>query len=201
MSQPERTSTQFLEDLRNPRNARAWSAFDARYRPVLTAMGRRLGMSGDDAAELAQRTLIEFARAYAAGKYDRSKGRLSSWLIGMSRRVASGMRRSRAVHAAGAGDSRIAELPDDPELTRLWVEERQRAVMDQAIARLRAATRAEERSLKAFELAVLRGMPVEHVAAECGMTLDAVYVIKHRLTRRLRELVAEITSDFDEGRG
>lgn len=199
-----RTTTRLIEDLRNPANGAAWSAFDARYRPVLIAFARKLGFSQDDASELAQQTLAEFARCYHDGRYQREQGRLSSWLIGIARNVGSGMRRKR-----GAGGERVGgdtmigqmpgELPDEQQLTQVWRREREHAILAEAITILRDSARMEEHTFRAFELFALRGVPAEEVAEQCGIAVDSVYVIKNRLTKRLREIVAEITQAYDDG--
>lgn len=201
-----RTTTRLIEDLRDPSNGAAWSAFDARYRPVLMAFARKLGFSQDDAAELAQQTLAEFSRCYRDGRYQRESGRLSSWLIGIARNVGSGMRRKRGGAGAGervGGDTMIGqlpeELPDEQQLTRVWQREREHAILAEAMAILRDSARMEEHTFRAFELFALRGVPAEEVAGQCGIGVDSVYVIKNRLTKRLREIVAEITAAYDEG--
>ncbi|MCL4741085.1 MAG: sigma-70 family RNA polymerase sigma factor [Phycisphaerales bacterium] len=193
-----RTTTRLIEGLRDPANAEAWSGFDARYRPVLIAFASRLGFSHDDAAEVAQQALVEFARAYREGRYERERGRLSSWLIGIARNVASGMRRGRGAQRVG-GDTMLGEMPDEPELTRIWSEERERAIFAEAMTILHTTSQANESTLRAFELFAIRGVPAEEAAAECGISVDAVYLAKSRLTKRLREIVRELTAAYDEG--
>lgn len=208
-----RTTTRLMEDLRDPADAAAWSGFDARYRPVLVAFARKLGFSEDDAVELAQQTLVEFARAYRDGRYHREQGRLSSWLIGIARNVGSGMRRKRraGVRDAGAGvvgavvggDTVIggvaADLPDEQQMTRIWAKEREQAILAEAMGILRDSTRTDANTIRAFELFALRGVPAEEVAAQCQIAVDSVYVIKNRLTKRLREIVRDLTAAYDEG--
>lgn len=198
-----RTTTRLIEDLRDPANTQAWSAFDARYRPVLIALARKLGFSQDDASELAQQTLAEFARCYHDGRYQRDQGRLSSWLIGIARNVGSGMRRKRGAGERVGGDTMIGqmpcELPDEQQLTQVWRREREHAILAEAMLILRGSTRTDEHTFRAFELFALRGVPAEEVARQCGVEVDSVYVIKNRLTKRLREIVAEITAAYDEG--
>ena len=46
----------------------------------------------------------------------------------------------------------------------------------------------------------LRGVPAPEAASQCGMTVDQVYVAKSRITRRLRDLVRELTDAFEEDR-
>lgn len=200
-----RTTTQLLDDLRDRANAPAWEAFDARYRPILTAFAHRLGLTGDDAADLAQQTLAEFSRAYAQGRYQRGQGRLSSWLIGIASNVGSQLRRKSARHGAAAEfDSQVGvpmggTCDDERELQAAWDRERDRAAVAEALRILRETSRAKPQTMRAFELFAIRGVPAEEVAAQCGMSVDAVYVIKNRLTGRLREIVAELTIAYDEG--
>jgi len=208
-----RTTTRLIEDLRNPANAEAWSRFDGRYRPVLISFARKLGFGEDAAVELAQQTLAEFARAYRDGRYQREQGRLSSWLIGIARNVGSGMRRKRRarVRDAGAGvvgavvggDTVIggvaADLPDEQQMTRIWAKEREQAILAEAMGILRDSTRTDANTIRAFELFALRGVPAEEVAAQCEIAVDSVYVIKNRLTKRLREIVRDLTAAYDEG--
>ncbi len=200
-----RTTTRLLDDLRDRANAPAWEAFDARYRPILTAFAHRLGFAGDDAAELAQQTLAEFSRAYAQGRYQRGQGRLSSWLIGIASHVGSQLRRNRARGGgAVALDSQTDGQPgsacdDEHALQAAWDRERDRAAVAEALAILRETSRVKTETMRAFELFAIRGVPAEEVAAQCGISVDAVYVIKNRLTGRLREIVAELTIAYDEG--
>lgn len=198
-----RTTTQLMEELLDPTNAEAWGRFDARYRPVLVGFALRLGLSAEDATELAQRTMAEFFEVYRSGRYDRGKGRLSSWLIGIARNTASTMRRPRGAGRRIGGDTVAGEmpapLPDGPHLTRIWEREREQAILNDAMAVLRTSTKTEPNTLRAFELFAVRGMSAEAVAAECGLSVDAVYVVKNRLTKRLREIVRDLTSAYDEG--
>ncbi|UYV13617.1 MAG: sigma-70 family RNA polymerase sigma factor [Phycisphaera sp.] len=198
------TTTQLLDDLRDRANAPAWEAFDARYRPILTAFAHRLGFAGDDAAELAQQTLAEFSRAYAQGRYQRGQGRLSSWLIGIASNVGSQLRRKSARHGGAAEfDSQIdgdgVACDDERELRAAWDRERDRAAIAEALTVLRDNSRVKPQTMRAFELFAIRGVPAEEVAIQCRISVDAVYVIKNRLTGRLREIVAELTIAYDEG--
>lgn len=198
-----RTTTQLLEDLRESGNADAWTRFDARYRPVLVGFARTLGFSPDDSAEVAQRTMVEFTRAYQSGRYERGQGRLSSWLIGIARNTAMSMRRegrrNRAVGGEAMQDAAEAVIGDEAHLTRIWAKERDSAVLAEAIRQLRGSPRMEAHTMRAFELFALRGMPAAEVAKECGIDVDSVYVIKNRLTKRLREIVRELTLAYEEG--
>jgi len=205
-----RTTTQLLEELLDPANKEAWEGFDRRYRRVLLGIARSLGFCDADAEDLAQRTLAEFARAYRAERYQRGKGRLSSWLLGIARHVGSEMRRRGGGGGPGkgrrvGGDSMLGEvveeIPNEQHLSQIWSRSREQAILREALEVLRKSPRMEEHTFRAFELFALRGVPAEEVARQCDVEVDSLYVIKNRLTKRLREIVKEIIVAYDDGEG
>jgi len=190
-----RTTTKLLDALHDRGNEPVWVQIDARYRPVIAGLARRLGLRESDADEVAQETLAEFVRAYREGRYDRSKGRLSSWILGIAHHTAMRMfREGRRI----ANDGTITEIADESSLRPIWDEERDREILSRAMGLLRDESAVDDRTLRAFELAGLRGVPATEAGAQCGMTTDQVYVAKSRVTRRLRELVEQLTAAFEE---
>ena len=57
-----RTTTALLEGLLEQTNDETWREFDARYRPIIVAFARRVGLGETDAADVAQETLLRFVR-------------------------------------------------------------------------------------------------------------------------------------------
>ncbi len=192
------TTTAMLKALHDPSNQTIWASFDARYRPLVLALARKLGLQDEDAADVTQQTLAEFVRAYRAGQYDRTRGRLAGWIIGIARNQVSDARRAHKRRRERRGCSALANLPTDEELGRVWEAERQRVVRDLAWQELRSGSRTQEKTLRAFELFTLQELPVERVAAECGISTDEVYRIKYRITNRLREIVQRLTDAYAE---
>lgn len=192
------TTTVLLESLRDPAQQAVWREFDARFRPLLTSFALRLGLNDGEAEDVAQETLVEFVRAYRNGKYDRTRGRLSSWIIAIAQnRIARRHAAARRV-AGRRGDSAMVDLIDQAQLTEVWEDEQQRLIIERAMEVLREGRTAES-TLRAFELFAIRGMPAEEVARECGMTVDDVYIAKNRVTRRLRGIVEKLTAAWREG--
>ncbi len=200
-----RTTTRLLDALAQPDNQPVWTVLDARYRPVIAALTRRIGLSDVDAEEAAQQTLTEFVRAFGEGRYDRGKGRLSSWILGIAHHTALRMLRQRksgpavgstAVEAAveGAAGGAI----DEASLRTIWTDERDRTILAQAMVVLRTEHDVDERTVNAFELVAIRGVPVAAAAAQCGMSESQVYVAKSRVLKQLKEIVAELTKAFEE---
>ena len=192
------TTTQLLDALHDMRDGAVWSEFDARYRPIIFGLARRLGLGEADSAEVAQQTLTEFVRDYQSGRYQRDRGRLRAWLIGIARHraydVLRGMRRRREYR----GDSGYLGIPAPDGLTEIWVAERDRSIALRALDELRATSRTTPNALMAFEMVAIQAMPLEEVARDRGMTVDEVYRVKHRITRRLREIVARLSRCYEE---
>jgi RNA polymerase sigma-70 factor (ECF subfamily) len=193
-----RTTTRLLDALREPGNEPAWLAIDSRYRPVLVGLAHRMGLSGEAAEEVAQQALSEFVRDYRAGRYDRSKGRLSSWIIAIAQHASLRALRARRRQAGRDDHAGLDELPDPRLVRQWWEQERDRAILARALNTLRESSAIDDRTFLAFELSGLRGVPAEEAARQGGMSVEQVYVARSRLTRRLRELVQEETAAFEE---
>lgn len=195
-----RTTTTLLDALRDQGNEPVWSQLDARYRPVIAGLARRLGLKDSDAEEVAQQALSEFVRAYRDGRYDRNKGRLSSWILGIAHhttlRLMRDSRHARPVGGEGRND--LADIADESTLRSIWTDERDRAILARAMSMLRDESSVDDRTMQAFELVALRGVPAAEAAAQSGMSVDQVYVAKSRMTRRLRETVERLTEAFEE---
>lgn len=73
-----------------------------------------------------------------------------------------------------------------------------KVILEKALRSLREETRLDERTVRAFELCALRGVPAATVAAECDMSVDEVYVAKNRTIKKLREIVERYEHEFEE---
>jgi len=196
---PLTTTSLLLDALLEPANEAVWREFDSRYRPIIFACGRRLGLTEEGAADVAQQTLFEFVRDYRAGKYDRDRGRLRSWILTIARNRIVDRQRQQARQLRWAGESAIAVLPDgDSRLQEMWQQEHDRYVFEKALAELRETSRTHPVTLQAFELLVLQERPEQDVARQCNLSVAEVYRVKHRVTKRLREIVQRMNRTYDE---
>lgn len=127
-------------------------------------------------------------------------GRLSSWIIGIAHHRVIDTWRARGRQRIERGDSAMGEMPASAPwaVEAAWDAARQKVIFERALQRLRTDTKMDERTVRAFELCAVRGVPAEAAAQECGMTVSEVYVAKNRAIKKLRELVATLTQEFDE---
>lgn len=192
-----RTSTALLEGLHEPGNERVWFDFARRYGSILVGFSRRLGLDDSDAADVAQETLIRFVQEYRAGKYNRERGRLRSWLLAIARTRVAAVYRARSVRGEQQGVTHAVDLSDDYTLTQMWQAERRQAILRQAMEELRTTTKTNEKTIEAFELLVHGGCPPAMVAEQLGMSIEDVYRAKSRVAQRLREIVGRLEAIYD----
>lgn len=198
MSPVMSTTTCLLDSLQDESNQAAWTEFDHRYRPIVFGLARKLGLSDPDAADIAQETLTRFIQDYRARKYDRSRGRLRAWLVGIARFRIADFRRSRARRKETRGESGIAPLPGENEMSRIWDAQERDHILSLALAELRTNVRMSERTIDAFERVALRGEPVATVAAELDLSQQEVYEAKSRVVAKLREVMQRYEAEFVE---
>jgi len=192
------TTTILLDALRNPQDAEAWQLFDQRYRPIVSGFSMTMGLDEESAGEIAQETLARFVESYRLGRYERERGRLRSWILGVARHLIADRFRESKRSPIRRGESALGDLSDDHAVVEAWGREQERHIIALALDELRSGTRAEPRTIQAFELAAIREVPPASVAEACGFTVDEVYRIKHRLGLRLRSIVERLRLSFDE---
>ena len=148
--------------------------------------------------DIAQETLARFLAEYRDGRYDRKKGRLGAWLVGIARyRILDLRRRSRGKYQL-AGESAIVDLDDERNLSRVWEDERRHAVLRQAMDELQSASRTDPRTIKVFEMLMFHSMTPQVVAEEVGISVHDVYLAKSRVAQRLRTIVERIEAEYDD---
>jgi len=184
------TNTSLLNGLRDHNNTRVWGEFYARYQPMLTAFGKRLGLQEQDAQDAAQEALLGFVSAYREGAYDRDKGRLRTWLFGIAAHKVRDIQRKRGkelVIVDEADSTRfLNKVPDDHSISEVWEAEWARAILRECLEQVRQ--QVKPRTMEAFELFALRGWPAEKVAAHLEITENAVWIAKNRVVSRLRKM-------------
>ncbi len=180
------THTALLVGLQTPSNDEVWSEFYARYQPLLISVGRRLGLSEQDAADAAQETLLSFSESYQKGSYDRTKGRLRTWLFGIAiKKIRDVQRRNgkNFVLVEPADKSRILNnAPDDHSISEVGNTSGNADAPFRR--RLFVATWKFHRSIELF---VLKEWPADKVASHLGVSRNAVFKAKRRVLSRKRE--------------
>ena len=192
------TTTMLLDGLLDPSQQSIWREFDDRYRPIILGVAVRAGLSEQDADDIAQQTLSEFSRDFRAGKYDRTRGRLRSWILAIARHRIVDLQRELQRRRERRGESALLNLANPDELESYWQLEHDKRLAEMAWSELRDSTKTSSSTLKVFSLFAVQQVPVEEVAQQCGVEVAEVYRIKHRLTRRLQEIVSRLKTAFED---
>lgn len=191
------TTSALLDALREPENQSVWTALDSRYRSIVCAVAIRAGLRGEDASDVAQQTLIDVMTGFRAGQYDRSKGRFRTWILTIAHRRVIDVLRGKYRSGDWRGDSAFDQQPNLDSIETSWNEELRNKIVHEALRSLDEESQASPATKRAFELVQLRGVPEETVAKECGISVDQVYVIKHRMLKRLREIIERLQETYD----
>jgi RNA polymerase sigma-70 factor, ECF subfamily len=191
-----RTSTILLEGIKDRADDTAWRVFDGRYRPILLAVGRRLGLAAADREDAAQETLVAFLGEYQAGRYKREMGRLRDWLAGIMAHKVMDLRRraSRQKQAIAQAAEGLGSDIGEGKIQKAVEEEWQAAVLRQCMERVRSEVTPQ--TMETFEMFALHGRPADQVAEQLGVSVDVVYQNKRRVLQRIRELVPELEESW-----
>ncbi len=195
---PQTTSTTLLSRV-GAGDEDAWAVFDARYGNLIVRYGCRLGLKHADSEDVRQVVMVKLSQALRSFHYRRERGRFRGYLGQVIRNeVARQLGRpdpSRSrVGAPGPSTLEATSAPAEAEWEREWVQHHLRMAM----RRVRQVH--DPRSVKVFER-LLSGDSAAEVASSFGMSVDAVYKVKHRIRDRLRDIVAEQIRDEDESDG
>ena len=160
------------------RDVRALEALYDRYSRVLYSLALKMLADPEAAEEIVQETFLRLWQRPAS--YVPERGRLLSWLLGVTHHRAVDRLRRRRLELRYSSDHRLAEpsrLPPDPE-DELLASLRGEAVV-------RALSTLPEAQRVAVELAYVHGMTQAEIAATLGEPLGTV---KTRLRLAMQKL-------------
>src|SRR5262245_16884636 len=184
------TPVSLLERLGKRPEPGAWQQYVDLYTPLLVRWLRRYPLPSHDAEDLVQEVLGVVVRRLPHFRHNRQAGAFRHWLrtvlVNCLRKFWRG-ERSRPQATGGSDFARMLEQLEDPgsALSHLWDREHDRHVIEGLLKRLGAELTPS--TWQAFRGHVVEGRPAAAVAAELGLTGNAVVIAKSRVLRRLRQ--------------
>jgi RNA polymerase sigma-70 factor (ECF subfamily) len=181
----ETTSLTLLEQLRGPNRAPAWARFVSLYTPLLREWAQRRGFQDADADDLVQNVLVKLM--YEVPRYKKAEGRpFRAWLAQVLANAGHDYRRRRATRPL-PGAVGLAEVGHEPPNPAEELEEEafRQALLHRGLEVVRGDF--SEQTWAAFTAVTLDDRPAQQVAAELGVTENAVYLARHRVLTRLRQ--------------
>jgi RNA polymerase sigma-70 factor (ECF subfamily) len=186
------TSTSLLDRLRLHPDGPSWRRLVDLYTPLIQGWLRRYGGSVQphDMDDLVQEVLSAVIRDLPKFQDGERPGSFRCWLRTIAvHRLQAFWRAEKARPLTGGDrliDEQLAQLEDsDSGLSRLWDQEHDQFVL----RRLRELIEPEfnPKSWQAFTRTAMKGERPASVAADLGMTVNAVLLAKSRVLRRLRQ--------------
>ena len=174
-----------------PGLGQVWPRFVYRFRAPLVQFASARGIESDLAEEVAQETLIAFLAALRENKYDRGKGRLRSFLFGIaSNKIRDALRKAQrgpelSQPETGYFNDQALDEPSRAQWEQLW----ERSLLRECLRRVQEEV--TESTWRAIQATALEERDPAEVADELGLTRNAVFVARHRVTTRLRRLQTE----------
>lgn len=192
----EPTRATLLSRVRDPGDQAAWQTFEARYGDLIIRYARARGLQLADAEDIRQHVMLTLARSLRAFQYKPERGRFRSYLGRLVQNAISDFRSRHAGRIVGVDTHVLANHPaarlaeTDAAWEQEWADHHYRL----ALATIRETFDA--RSVAVFER-IVAGAETAEVAAEFGLTEEAVRKVKQRIRERMNELIAQQVRDED----
>jgi RNA polymerase sigma factor (sigma-70 family) len=199
------TRATLIEKLKNWQSQTSWREFFDTYWQLIYCVARKAGLTNVEAQDVVQETLMSVAKHIPTFKYDPALGSFKAWLLNMARwRIIDQLRKRgplsrQHLHGAdsvGSGTATVDALPDPAgaELDKLWEEEWRNNLLDAAFDKVKQRLDPEKYQL--FDCYINKGWTPAKVSAVFGVSIDQVYLAKHRITHMIKEEVARLEHEL-----
>lgn len=178
------TSLSLLANLRRPDDQAAWNRFVELYTPLLFYWCRRAGLQDSDAADLVQDVLQLLVKKLPEFEHDRTHS-FRSWLRTVTLNKWREQWRKRQAQPAGSGTEGAFEPAAPDAAEQFWETEYQQLLANRALEIMRAEF--EPKTWRACWETVVNDRSAAEVAMELGISVNAVYLARSRVLKRLRE--------------
>ena len=176
------TSISLLERLKTQHASQDWERFVQLYTPLIYHWARRKGLPVEDSSDLVQDVFSVLLHEIPSFRYDRS-GSFSRWLRTITVNKCRDYYRRQAHRPQAMGE--FPEPTSEDNVSEFSEQEYQQSLARRALEVMQ--NEFEPNTWKACWDHVVSGHRAADIAEELGMTVNAVYVAKSRVLRRLRE--------------
>ncbi len=199
------TRATLIARLKNWQDEASWQDFFDTYWKLIYGLARKLGLNDEDAQDVVQETLVSVARQMPNFKYDPKLGSFKAWLRKLIRSRIADLLRKRGyvstvpIHTdSETGDESftLKELPDtnNQSMDQVYEQEWQKNVLDAAVDRVRR--KMDPKKYQVFDCYVNKEWPPEKVAAAFKISVDQVYLAKHRVTELIKSEAKRLESEM-----
>jgi RNA polymerase sigma-70 factor (ECF subfamily) len=177
------TPVSLLERLRQPDQPGAWNQFVELYTPLLYRWARRMRLPSQEAADLVQDVLVVLVRKLPEFRYDQHQS-FRGWLHTVTLNKYRETLRRRVVPPLEEKTAALSDLAVPDDAAEFGEEEYRRYLVGRALQVMR--DEFQPATWQACWEYVVAGRPAADVAAQLGLTANAVRLSKVRVLRLLR---------------
>jgi RNA polymerase sigma factor (sigma-70 family) len=191
------TRQSLLLRLKDKHDDQSWEDFVKFYRPFIYMMVRKMNFDHHDAEEAVQQITMKAWRSLPDFNYSPDKGRFRSWLSRMTHNTVLDIIKSRQRYS-----NRLERYQDTDQIKKLSTPEVENMAEQEwqtyitNLAWKNVSPDFTEKVKIAFERS-LQGDDAEIIAADLGLTKNAIYVYKKRVKEKLIEEIRRLKDDLE----
>jgi RNA polymerase sigma factor (sigma-70 family) len=198
------TRATLLHRLKDWQDQASWQEFFDTYWKLIYGVARQAGLNDVEAQDVVQETLVSVAKHMPTFKYDPAIGSFKAWLMIMTRwRILDQLRkrppqeghhRPDGEHLTGTGTAERVVDPASLDLNKVWEAEWEKSLLEAAVERVRH--RLDPQKYQIFDFYVNKEWAPEKVAQTFGISVNQVYIAKHRVTESIKEEVRRLEKEM-----
>jgi RNA polymerase sigma factor (sigma-70 family) len=180
------TRASLIARLKNWQDQSSWEDFFETYWRLIFGVAMKRGLTNSEAQDVVQETMISVAKHMPAFQYDPAIGSFKGWLLNMTRwRIADQLRKRTSA-------SPRLELNGESssDMEKIWDDEWERNLLE--LATVKARRHLDPKQYLIFDYYVNKGWEAERVASALSVSINQVYLAKHRVTEAIREEVERL---------
>lgn len=184
------TSMTLLNRLQQTDDPENWNRLFGLYAPLLATWLRKYEVQQSDADDLVQEVLMAVSKNLPGFAHNGRPGAFRAWLRTILVNRLRHFWRTRGRHPQAPGDSdidrRLTQLEDPAShLSQLWNQQHDQFVAEQILSYSQQFFSAETWTV--FKKVAIEGQRPDTVASDMGISVNAVFIAKSRVLRRLRQ--------------
>ncbi len=185
----QETPVSLLERIRSGGGDSSWARLDDVFQPMIRRWLAQAGIAPSDVDDISQEVMIITLKKLPEFERQRT-GSFRAWLRNVTVNCLRDFRKSARRKPLATDHTHFDQVIDelaaaDSGLSRLWNAEHDQNLLRYLLKQVRA--QFAQATLKAFTRVVLDERSPDEVAAELGMTVNAVFIAKSRVLAKLRE--------------
>jgi RNA polymerase sigma-70 factor (ECF subfamily) len=198
------TRASLLARLKDWQDRSSWQEFFNIYWKLIYGVARKAGLNDEEAQDVVQETMTSVSKHMPTFNYDPAIGSFKAWLLKLTRwRILDAFRKRSLVKAdlqrfdsTTTGTSMVEKVPDPAslKLDELWEVDWQRTLLNAAIAKVKQ--RVDPEKYQIFDLYVNKEVAAEKVASCFAVSVDQVYLAKHRVTEMIKAEVKRLEKEI-----